>query len=110
MRQRWLSTCALAAGLAAGALTVTASAAPINFNYGYQINAVTSNGISVTGQFTFNPVTQVFVSNSWEFNFHSGSLTTGDLNNGVTFQNPDTHLGGILAYTDATVTTAILGI
>ncbi|MGH9394821.1 MAG: hypothetical protein ACRD1E_11675 [Terriglobales bacterium] len=106
---RWVSTFALAAGLGAAALTVTASASPINFTYGYVLNAVTANGTSVTGTFAFNPGTRMFASNLWVFNLHSGPLTTSDLNNGVTFQNPDTHLGGILAYPDATVVLAGIG-
>lgn len=100
MRLRSLLTCVLFTGL----LPLTAGASPINFNYQYTLTATTNDGRSVTGTFEFNPATQTFVSNQWAFNLHAGPTTVSDANNGVTFQNPDTHINGELAYTDGTAT------
>jgi hypothetical protein len=100
----------LAGALFAGLLTVGAVASPINFNYGYSLSATTQNGITVTGTFIFNPATQTFVSNQWQFNFSPLFSHDSDLNNGVLFQTPDTHLPGELAYVDAAVTNAGVGL
>ncbi|HVA62347.1 MAG TPA: hypothetical protein VNF74_01385 [Terriglobales bacterium] len=73
-------------------------ASPINMIYGFDLNATTTNGVVYTGVLDFNPVTQTF--GSWEFHRESGGQS--DLNNGVVFQNPDTHLGPILSFADGT--------
>ncbi|HET9784168.1 MAG TPA: PEP-CTERM sorting domain-containing protein [Terriglobales bacterium] len=95
--------------VSAGLMLATAAASPINFNYGYNLTATTQNGISVTGTFVYNPATQTFAPNQWQFNFSNNGSHDSDLNNGVLFLNPDTHIGGELAYTDAAVSLSELG-
>lgn len=105
MIKRFLTILALSAGL----MLATAAASPLNFNYGYLLTATAQNGLTMTGTFVYNPATQTFVSNMWQFNVSHLGMADSDLNNGVMLVNPDTHLSGELAYPDAAVTLSALG-
>lgn len=96
----------LSAGLALGLLVSSASAGPIDFMFGYNLNATTDKGMTFTGTFAYDPATNKFLNTvqHWVFQLQKAQpgVTTGDLGT-ATFTNPGINNLTAIAWPDANV-------